>query len=679
MATKFRKYATLTASMINLSFFFSDNLSAASPFMEMNEPGMFSPNFTVYMLFASLTLLLFAIWHLFRYRRQIEKKAHELSVANEQLQTEIEQRAQIQTALEESKERYALAARGANDGLWDWNLTTNEIYFSSRWKSMLGFQDNEIGDRLQEWFHRVHPDDMQKLKKDISDHLNGIMPHFENEHRLLNRKDDYVWVLSRGIAVKDKDGNSIRMAGSLTDISVRKKTEEQLIQNAFYDPLTGLPNRALFMDRLQMAFVHSHRDRNHLFAILFLDLDRFKNINDSFGHFTGDELLNLVAERLRSRIRPDDTIARFGGDEFVVLLGNIKEESDATKIAERINSILTEPFHLMHHELYIGITIGIAISNQEYTQPEEILRDADTAMYHAKLRGTSSYLVFDKSMHVNALDRLELEIDLRHAIERREFVLYYQPIVSLHNRSIIGFEALVRWNHTQRGFLLPMEFIPLAEETGLIIPLSLWVIREACTQMRIWQEQSADVSQLVVSINISPVHFKHAGFVDQIRKVLDETGLKPEYLSIEITETVMMDNTEHMISVLTELKDIGVKIHIDDFGTGYSSLSYLQRFPINTLKIDRSFIGRLTGIGKDTEIVQSIINMAHNMKMQVIAEGVERAENLEILENLKCEFGQGYFFSHPLNTHEAEKLLLQQDMLINEINTHPQSNQDRKT
>jgi diguanylate cyclase (GGDEF)-like protein/PAS domain S-box-containing protein len=629
------------------------------------------------MLFASLTLLLFAIWHLFRYRRQIEKKAHELSVANKQLQAEIEQRTQIQKALEESRERYAIAARGANDGLWDWNLTTNEIYFSSRWKSMLGFQDNEIGDRLQEWFHRVHPDDIQKLKKDISDHLNGIMPHFENEHRLSNRKDDYVWVLSRGIAVKDKDGNSIRMAGSLTDISVRKKTEEQLIQNAFYDPLTGLPNRALFMDRLQMAFVHSQRDRNHLFAILFLDLDRFKNINDSFGHFTGDELLNLVAKRLRSRIRPDDTIARFGGDEFVVLLGNIKEESDATKIAERINSILTEPFHLVHHELYIGITIGIAISNQEYTQPEDILRDADTAMYHAKLRGKSSYLVFDKSMHVNALDRLELEIDLRHATERREFVLYYQPIVSLHNRSIIGFEALVRWNHPQRGFLLPMEFIPLAEETGLIIPLSLWIIREACTQMRIWQEQSPDVSQLVVSINISPVHFKHPAFVDQIRNVLDETGLNPEYLSIEITETVMMDNTEHMISVLTELKDIGVKIHIDDFGTGYSSLSYLQRFPINTLKIDRSFIGRLTGTGKDTEIVQSIINMAHNMKMHVIAEGVEKAENLEILENLKCEFAQGYFFSHPLNTHEAEKLLLQQDMLINEINTHPKSNLDR--
>jgi diguanylate cyclase (GGDEF)-like protein/PAS domain S-box-containing protein len=628
----------------------------------MNDPVTFSSSFTVYMLFASLTLLLVAIWYLFRYRRQIEKKAYELSVANKQLLAEIEQRTQTQTALEESKERYSLAARGANDGLWDWNLTTNEIYFSSRWKSMLGFQDHEIGDRLQEWFQRVHADDIQKLKKDISDHLNSVTPHFENEHRLLNKKDEYLWVLSRGLAVKDRDGNSIRMAGSLTDITERKKTEEQLIRNAFYDPLTGLPNRALFMDRLQMTFVHSRRTQNHLFAVLFLDIDRFKNINDSFGHLTGDELLTLVAERLRARIRPDDTIARFGGDEFVVLLGNIKEVSDAKRIAERINSILTEPFQLMHHELYIGITIGIAISNQEYTQPEEILRDADTAMYHAKLRGRSSYLVFDKSMHVNALDRLELEIDLRHAIERREFVLYYQPIISLQNRGIIGFEALVRWNHPQRGFLLPMEFIPLSEETGLIIPLSLWIIREACMQMSKWQKQSPSDSPLVVSINISPVHFKHDGFVDQIRKVLDETKLNPEHLSLEITETVMMDNTDRIIDVLSELKNLGIKIHIDDFGTGYSSLSYLQRFPINTLKIDRSFIARLTGRGKDTEIVQSIITMAHNMKLHVIAEGVEKMENLEILEKLQCEYAQGYFFSHPLNSHEAERFLTNQSV-----------------
>jgi diguanylate cyclase (GGDEF)-like protein/PAS domain S-box-containing protein len=640
-------------------FFSSGAFANQSP--QIPEPVLFFPHFTVYLLCASLTLLLFATWYLFRYRRQIEKKALELSITNDQLHMEIEQRAQIQTALQESQERYELAASGANDGLWDWNLQTNDIYYSPRWKSMLRFEDDEIGARLQEWFHRVHPDDIRKLKKDISDHLNGVTPHFQNEHRLMNKKQDYLWVLSRGLAVRNTDGTSVRMAGSLTDISGRKKTEEQLIQNALYDNLTGLPNRALFMDRLQMAFVHNKRNTDHLFAILFLDLDRFKNINDSFGHLTGDKMLVLVAQRLRAHIRPDDTIARFGGDEFVVLLGNIKDESDATKIADRINNVLTEPFHLMHHDLYVAITIGIAISNHEYQQPEEILRDADTAMYHAKLRGKGSYLVFDKSMHTDALDRLEMEIDLRHAIEREEFVLYYQPIISLENRSIIGFEALVRWHHPQRGFLSPMEFIPLAEETGLIVPLSLWIIREACTQMLSWQRQSPHEPPLVISINISPVHFKNTAFVDQIRKILDETKLNPEHLALEITETVMMDNTDHIVAVFSELQDLGIKIHIDDFGTGYSSLSYLQRFPISTLKIDQSFIGRLTGTGKNTELVQSIINMAHNMKLRVIAEGVEKEENLKTLEFLKCEYAQGYLFSHPLNSNEAEIFLMKQN------------------
>ncbi|MCJ7481690.1 MAG: EAL domain-containing protein [Thermodesulfovibrionales bacterium] len=670
---KFIKYAKFKAIILGVVFFFSSHLAAANSSLEVNERSTFLEHPSFIFLFISLTLLLIAILQLLQYRRQIEKKSLELSTANKQLQIEIEERAQIHTALQESKERYALAARGANDGLWDWNLKTNEIYFSSRWKSMLGFQDDEIEDRLQEWFHRVHPDDINKLKKDISDHLNEGTSHFKNEHRLLNKKEDYLWVLSRGLAVRDTDGSCIRMAGSLTDITGRKKTEEQLIQNAFYDTLTGLPNRALFMDRLQMAFVHNKRNKDHLFAILFLDLDRFKNINDSFGHLIGDELLVLVAKRLRFHIRPDDTIARFGGDEFVVLLGNIKEVSDATKIAERINNVLTEPFHLMHHELYISITIGIAVSTHEYQQPEEILRDADTAMYHAKLRGNACYLVFDKLMHVNALDRLELEIDLRHAIERKEFVLYYQPIISLENRSIIGFEALVRWNHPRRGFLLPMEFIPLAEETGLIIPLSLWIIREACRQILIWQQQISSESPLVISINISPKHFKNDSFVDQIINILDETKLNPEHLALEITETVIMDNTDHMIAVLSQLKDLGIKIHIDDFGTGYSSLSYLQRFPINTLKIDRSFIGRLSGTGKDIEIVQSIINMAHNMKLHVIAEGVENAENLKTLENLKCEYAQGYFFSHPLNINDAEVLIAQHNAYTNVID-YPTSN-----
>jgi diguanylate cyclase (GGDEF)-like protein/PAS domain S-box-containing protein len=636
-------------------------------------------NISLYILFASLTVLLFTMLRLLQYRRQIEKKAAELAAANEQMQLEIKERTRIQRALQESEERYALAARGANDGLWDWNLKTNDIYFSSRWKSMLGFQDDETGNSIQEWFHRVHPDDISKLKKDISDHLNGRTPHFENEHRLLNKENVYIWVLSRGLAVRDSDGSTVRMAGSLTDITGRKKAEEQLTQSAFYDTLTGLPNRALFMDRLQMSFDYKKRHEDHLFAVLFLDLDRFKNINDSFGHLIGDELLVLVSERLRSHIRPDDTIARFGGDEFVVLLGDVKEVHDATHIADRINNILTEPFHLMHYELYINATIGIAISTNEYQHPEEILRDADTAMYNAKLRGKAGYVVFDKTMHVNALDLLELEIDLRHAIERKEFVMYYQPIVSLENRSIVGFEALVRWNHPQRGLLLPMGFIPLAEETGLIIPMSLWIIREACKQIRIWQQQFPSDLTLVVSVNVSPKHLANANFINHITDILDETSLNPEQLALEITENTLIDNTDYMASLFSKLKDMGIKINIDDFGTGYSSLSYLQRFSINTVKIDQSFISRLSKNEKDVEIVQSIINMAHNMKIHVIAEGVEQSENLRTLENLKCEYAQGFFFSYPLDIYETEKLLAQQNTHTSVIDPPTGNFEDRLT
>jgi diguanylate cyclase (GGDEF)-like protein/PAS domain S-box-containing protein len=654
---KLIEYAKLMAVIIGVVLCFPSHLAIANPSAQMNELSTSIENVSLYLLFASLALLLFTLLRLLRYRRQLERKASELAMANQQMQLEIKERTRIQEALKKSEERYALAACGANDGLWDWNLTTNEIYFSSRWKSMLGFQDDQIGNSMQEWFSRVHQDDISKLKKDISDHLSDRTPHFENEHRLLNKEDVYLWMLSRGLAVRDSDGITIRMAGSLTDITNRKKAEEQLIQNAFYDALTGLPNRALFMDRLQMAFAYKKRHKDHLFAVLFLDLDRFKNINDSFGHLIGDELLVLVSDRLKTHMRPDDTIARFGGDEFVMLLGDIKEVNDATYIADRINTILKEPFQLMHHELYVSVTTGIAISADEYRQPEEILRDADTAMYNAKSRGKGGYLVFDKTMHVNALDLLELEIDLRHALERNEFVMHYQPIISLENRRITGFEALVRWHHPHRGLLLPMEFIPLAEETGLIIPMSLWIIRESCNQIRIWQEQFPSDCPLVVSVNVSPKHLANANFITHITDILDETNLDPAQLALEITESTMLENTDYMVSIFSQLRDLGVKIHIDDFGTGYSSLSYLQRFSINTVKIDQSFISGLGKNEKDVEIVQSIINMAYNMKLHVIAEGVEQAENLRTLENLKCECAQGFFFSYPLNIHETETLL----------------------
>lgn len=625
-----------------------------------SEIGGFTFTTSHYFLLASTILLLVAIMRLFAYRRHLEIKTHELASANAQLRKETEERSRIQAALEETNERYALVVRGANDGIWDWNFHTNRVYFSDRWKSMLGYGENEIGTSVHEWFQRVHREDIHKLEKDLSDHLDGATPHFENEHRLLTKEGEYLWVLSRGIAIKDSQGHPLRIAGSLTDISNRKKTEEQLIHNAFYDPLTGLPNRALFMDRLRMAFAHQKRNKGYLFAILFLDLDRFKNINDSFGHLMGDELLIHVAKKLQAHIRPDDTIARFGGDEFVILLSDIRDEQDAALIAQRINAIFRDPFHLNEFELYVSVSIGIANSNHQYQQPEDILRDADTALYTAKSRGKSCCVVFDHSMHVNALDRLELEIDLRHAIDRGEFILFYQPIIHLEDRRTIGFEALVRWRHPRRGLLMPLEFIPLAEETGLIIPLSVWIIREACRQLRSWQEKYGSEKSLLVSVNISPLHLKYSGFVDQIKNILKETRLHPEHLAVEITENFMLENSADVTTVLTQLQELGVKIYIDDFGTGFSSLSYVQRFPINTLKIDRSFIDRLSASNKTVEIVQSIITMARNMNLHIIAEGVEDLDNLQELQNLKCESAQGFLFSQPVDIVEAEKFLMEQ-------------------
>ncbi|MBE0425996.1 MAG: EAL domain-containing protein [Nitrospirae bacterium] len=628
----------------------------------MIKPSIYDESMFFYLLLISTTLLFYAILLLIRYRREIERKSNELAIANEQMQLEISERIR-------AEERYALAARGANDGLWDWNLKTNKIYFSSRWKSMIGFRDDELGDSINEWFNRVYPDDIQKFKKDITDHLNGRIPHFENEHRLLNKYGDYLWVLSRGLAVKNDEGIYARMAGSLTDITGHKQAEEKLIQNAFYDTLTGLPNRALFIDRLQMSFAHRKRHKDYLFAVLFLDLDRFKNINDSFGHIIGDELLILVGERLKSLVRPDDTIARFGGDEFVMLIEDIKEVGDATQIAERINRELVEPFHLKHHKLYINVTIGITVSNPEYQQPEEILRDADTAMYNAKLRGKACYLIFDKNMHINAMELLELEIDLRHALERKEFLVYYQPIISLESRDIIGFEALVRWNHPKRGILLPMEFIPLAEETGLIVSLSLWIISEACQQILIWQEQFPSDSPLIMSVNVSAKHLAHKDFISQIKNILKETGVDPNHLAFEITENNILENSEYIVSLMSQLRALNIKINIDDFGTGYSSLSYLSQLPIHTLKIDKSFIDRISRNGNDAEIVQSIINMAHNMKINVVAEGVEKAEQMRKLEGLQCQYAQGFFFSYPVNSNEAEKLLANKNIHDNKLIT----------
>jgi diguanylate cyclase (GGDEF)-like protein/PAS domain S-box-containing protein len=563
-----------------------------------------------------------------------------------------------QEGLRESEERYALAARGANDGLWDWNLQANVVYFSTRWKSMLGYQESEIGDKPDEWFDRIHDADRERVTQEIAAHQAGSVPQFESEHRVLHKDGTFRWMLCRGLAVHNGSGTTSRMAGWQTDITEGKVS----------DPLTGLPNRLLFTDRVGRLIKHTKRRKDYLFAVLFLDLDGFKMINDSLGHLVGDQLLVGVASRLEKCLRATDTVARLGegcivarmgGDEFTVLLDDLKHPDDAKQAAERLMKAVTAPFVLGGKEVFTSLSIGIALSNTSYEQPEDILRDADTAMYRAKSLGKARSEIFDADMRASVVARLQLEMDLRRALEHGEFHNVYQPIVSLAAGQIVGFEALLRWQHPTRGLLGPEEFIMVAEETGLIRDLGWWNLREACRQMTEWRAAYNAYSQLTMSVNLSPKQFLQANLVQDIGSLLRELKLPPQALKLELTESTVMGDPSAAVEMLQQIKSLGISLAIDDFGTGYSSLSYLHRFPLDTLKIDRSFISSI-GTGGDTEIARTIFPMALNLHLDVVAEGIETLEQLVLLKKLQCKYGQGYYFSKPLSADDAGSLLAEQ-------------------
>ncbi len=567
------------------------------------------------------------------------------------------ERQRAEEALRESEERYALAVAGANDGLWDWHVTKNVVYFSPRWKAILGFKSREFRDRLEDWFDRVHPEDLDELKSALNGHLIHGVAHFEHEHRVRNKAGQYLWVLCRGLAVRDESGTAYRIAGSLTDISARKRAEAQLRHDAMHDALTRLPNRTLYLDRLDIALRRYHRNKDKQFAVLFFDLDRFKNVNDSLGHSIGDELLLAAAKRLQQFLRPGDTLARLGGDEFAILLNDLEGLADAQQVAERIHELLAREFTIGGHEVYTSASIGIALSASHYQRPEEMLRDADLAMYQAKRSGDVAAEVFDSDMHQSAMAVLKLETDLRRAVERQEFVLHYQPIVSLATERIIGFEALLRWQHPERGLLHPEQFIGAAEETGLIVPICWLGLHEACLQLREWQYRFPTHPPLSVSINISGKLFLQARMAERVLAALTECGLSPECLHLEITESAMLDHREAALAELRALRQAGIELHVDDFGTGYSSLTYLQRFSYDSLKIDRSFVGNVLRTEETNAIVKAIIALGKMLGMNVIAEGVETREQLLWLREAQCPQGQGFWFSEPLDSAAVGSLL----------------------
>lgn len=555
-------------------------------------------------------------------------------------------------SLHESEERYALAARGANDGLWDWKLTGDKIFFSPRWKQMLGYSDKEIRPDPEEWFGRIHPGDRERVRSEIVARQPEAEPAFASEYRIRQKSGNYIWVLCRGIAVRDASGKIVRMAGSQSDI-----TEGKVV-----DPLTGLRNRLYFIDRLESR-MQASRDAEPDFAVFFLDVDRFKVVNDSLGHEAGDKLLVEIAGRLRASLRATDVaaritsssvVSRFGGDEFAVLLDSTRRTSDAKVVAQRILDQFRSPFDIGGHIIFSTVSIGIVLGDAGASS-EEYLRNADTAMYYAKTKGKGRFEIFDEGMRERAVVRMELESDLRTALEAGHFVLYYQPEVSLQTGSIVGYEALVRWKHLQRGILPPAEFLPLAEETGLIVLLGRWILEEACRQMAEWHRAFPTDPPLTVSVNLSSKELADPDLVQNVARVLAKTGLNPRCLKIELTESLILEDPGLTASALRRLKDLHVSLEIDDFGTGYSSLSRLHEFPFDTVKIDRSFVKDLETESESLHLVETILRLAHSLDLNVVAEGVETRQQRDKLVVLGCAYGQGYYFARPADSQATQK------------------------
>ncbi|MCA1564287.1 MAG: EAL domain-containing protein [Acidobacteria bacterium] len=520
---------------------------------------------------------------------------------------------------------------------------------------ILGYTEREM--IVTDFLTVIHPDDLSVAVEAIKRLRKGNSTIDQCEVRFQHKSGHKVWGLWSASLAGGSHVASTPLVFQIQDITDRKRAEEQLQHEAMHDVLTGLPNRAMFIDHLELAIARAQRNEARKFAVLYVDLDRFKIINDSLGHAVGDQLLKEIAARLWRCVRAGDTVARLGGDEFVLLLEDIYEEGEAIEVAERIKSELAASFTLNGREVFTTVSIGVASSWTSYHQAEGLIRDADAAMYRAKSLGKNRHEIYDSAMHAQVNDLLQMETALRMAVERNELVVYYQSIVDLETFKISGFEALVRWNHPERGFISPAHFIPLAEETGLIVDIGEWVLRDACRQMERWQKIFPSDPPLFVSVNLSSKQFIQSDLIQRVTQIIQETKINPEGLKLEITESAVMDNVETATEMLKKLRALGIKLSIDDFGTGYSSLSYLHRFPIDTLKVDRSFVVNMSEDSENVEIVRTIVSLAQNLGMNVIAEGVETKEQLAALRKLGCENGQGYFFSKPVGAKAAENLI----------------------
>ncbi len=558
--------------------------------------------------------------------------------------------------LARSEERYALAVRAANDGIWDWDLIAGTLYFSPRWHAILGRPQPEGDQPPAAWFDLVHPTDVGRVRAAVQEHLEGRSPQLRAEHRMRHADGSWRWVLTRGLATRGDDGRPMRMAGSMSDVTDRRLAQLRLQHDALHDSLTGLPNRTLFMDRVHQTMERLHRDPRAACAVLFMDLDRFKLVNDSLSHAVGDKLLVALAARLATAVRPGDTVARVGGDEFAVLLQEIGDPAEALLVSDRILEALRPSFAIDGHDLFSSVSVGIALNRPELT-PADLLGNADIAMYNAKRRGRGRAAVFDDAMRRRVVHRLARENELRQVVEAALLDIHYQPIVSLATGEICGMEALARWPDGW-GEVSPSEFIPIAEDTGMIGALWEHVLRTALSALAGWRHSRLISDEVCMSVNLSGRQLDDPDLASQLQAAIEGTQVPPAALKLEITESTLIAKPEHTRDVFAQVCSGGVGLHLDDFGTGYSSLSALHRFPVDALKIDRSFVAELGGDADNSEvIIRSTIAMAHSLGLPVIAEGIEAPAQLRRLRSLGCEFGQGHLFSPAVSSVDMAALL----------------------